>query len=185
LLQWQPMFILAVFAKVELALRLAQLVPTLPYDAAYAHAAAAVEAAQPALPAELLLAIAYIESRFDPTATSRVEGTVRRTGRYPSTTPPRALRGTLYCGPLQTYAATWTQCLAMRDLARAYGAAARELARWVRDPRVRGNVGRALLGHGCGNVGLRTGACNRYPSRVLDLMRRLAGATPTVPSATS
>lgn len=179
------MFILVVFAKVELALRLATLVPALPYDVAYAHAAAAVDSAQPSLPAELLLAIAYIESRFDATATSRIEGTVRRTGRYPSTTPPRALRGTLYCGPLQTYAATWSQCLAMRDLARAYAAAVAELARWSRDPRVRGNVGRALLGHGCGNSGLRTGSCNRYPARVFDVMRRLAGAASTRAVATS
>src|SRR5215216_4891913 len=133
------MFILAVWIKVELALRLSQLVPALPYHVAYTHADAAVEAAQPALPPELLLAIAYIESRFDATATSRVEGRVRQTGSYPSTQPPRALRGSLYCGPLQTYAASWSQCLAMREPARAYGAAARELAQWIRDPRVRGN----------------------------------------------
>lgn len=179
------MYILAVWTKVELALRLAQVVPALPYDVAYAHADAAVEAERPAVPAEVLLAIAYVESRFDATATSRVEGRVRRTGSYPSRTPPRALRGSLYCGPLQTYAASWTQCLAMRELPRAYGAAVTELAQWTRDRRVRGNLGRALLGHGCGNVGLRTGACNGYPARVLGVARRLAGAAPARTVATS
>ncbi len=175
------MSIVLFWTKLQLALQLTQAVPTITVEDAFAHADAAVEAVEAAdspLPAQLLLAIAYVESRYDPTATSRIEGDVRRTGRYPSTTPPRNLRGTLYCGPLQTYAASWQRCLAMRELANGYGAAVDELSRWSRDPRVRGNVTRALLGHGCGNHGLKTSRCNGYPARVLQFMRRLTSSTP-------
>jgi hypothetical protein len=172
------------WTKAELALRLMHAVPTIDFATAYAHASVAVDVADSTLPAELLLAMAYVESRYDPTATSRIEGSVRRTGSYPSTTPPRNLRGTLYCGPLQSFARTWDDCCAMRDLARGYAAGVDELKRWLRDSRVRGNVTRALLGHGCGNRGLATGQCNGYPNRILYLARRLARPAPPPRSVT-
>lgn len=159
----------------ELALRLQAALPAIAPEVAYAHAMAATSAATDALEPELLLAIAFVESRFDPTAVSRVEGNRRRVGPYPSTRPPRRLkpRSSLFCGPLQTYATTWEQCLAMRDLGVGYAAAVDELEQWLRDKRVRGDVGRALAGHGCGNHGVTTGRCNRYPARVLRIHRRL------------
>jgi hypothetical protein len=168
------MWITMLWSKVLLALQLLQVVPAIDFDHALDHASAAVDAAEPGAPAELLLAIAYVESRYDPTATSRIEGAVRRTGSYPSTTPPRNLRGTLYCGPLQTFAPSWKACIGMRELANGYAAGVSELKQWFHDPRVRGNVTRALLGHGCGNSGLATGECNGYPARVLGFMRRLS-----------
>jgi hypothetical protein len=167
----------------ELAMRLQAAVPSLEMDAAYAHIEAAEAAATEQVSAELLLGIAFVESRFDPTATSRVEGGVRRLGRYPSTTPPRRLdpRRGLFCGPLQTIALSWARCLAMRDLKTAYAAGASEITTWLRDRRVRGDIPRALAGHGCGNHGVRTGACNRYQSRVLGMERRFRlGTEPRV-----
>jgi hypothetical protein len=173
------------WTKLLLMSRLVQAVPTLDVEHAYAHASAALEAADRTSPAELLLAIAYVESRYDATATSRVEGTVRKTGSYPVTTAPHYLRGTLYCGPLLTCAKSWDQCVGMRVLATGYSAGVTELNKWLRDPRVRGNLTRALLGHGCGNTGLKTGQCNRYPDRVLGFMRQLARPEPRVATSRS
>lgn len=167
-------FIATLFPHLALALRLAAAVPSLAPDVAYAHAEAASAAATAEIPAELLLGIAFVESRFDTTAVSRVEGHVRRTGRWPSRIAPARLdrRASLFCGPLQTYARSWSACLAMRDLRTAYTAAVAELSQWLRDRRVHGNTTRALAGHGCGNFGVRTGQCNGYPRRVLDMTRR-------------
>src|SRR5258705_3647799 len=100
-----------VWSKLELALQIHAVVPVVTMPQAYEHAAAAVEASTAAVPADLLVSIAFIESRFDSTATSRVEGSRRKTGSYSSTTPPRGLNGTMYCGPLPTYAATSSECL--------------------------------------------------------------------------
>jgi len=153
---------------------------------AYAHVEAAEAAATDEIASELLLGIAFVESRYDATAVSRVEGRVRKTGRYPSTTPPAQLnrRASLYCGPLQTYAPSWSMCMGMRNLKVAYAAAAAELAVWMRDRRVRGSVTRALAGHGCGNFGVSTGACNGYPQRVLTMQRKLRFAPSSPHSAT-
>jgi len=170
--------VVATWTKVLLALRLASLVPTLPFAAAYTDASAAVEAATPAVPADVLVSIAFIESRFDPTATSRIEGNHRRTGSYPSSEPPRHVRGPLYCGELQTAAETWPQCLALRERSAGYAAGARELTRWLRDRRVHGDLALALAGHGCGNAGVSSRRCNGYPSRVFAVRRQLARTRP-------
>jgi hypothetical protein len=163
-----------------LALRLASTHPQLPAEDALAHARAATIAATPQISAELLLAMAFVESRFNPVALSHVEGTKRRVTRHPSTEPPRRWRrGTsLYCGPLQTYAGTWDDCLKARELDVGYGNGAKEIASWLRDRRVRGDITRALAGYGCGNRGVKTGKCNRYPGRVLYQARRLAPKQP-------
>ena len=162
----------------ELAMRLHAAMPALDLPTAYAHVEAATAAATEEVTAELLLGIAFVESRFDPTATSRVEGTTRRTGRYPFTAMPAALdrRAALFCGPLQTIATSWSSCLTMRNLKVAYATGASELTQWLRDRRVRGDVTRALAGHGCGNQGVLTGGCNGYPTRVLWMERKLRTA---------
>lgn len=164
-----------VIQHLELALRLNVAVPYLPPEVAYAHVQAASAAATEDVTPELLLGIAFVESRFDPTAVSRVEGRTRKTGPYPSTTAPASLdrRASLYCGPLQTFAPSWSACMAMRDLATAYAAGAAELRQWLHDRRVHGSTMRALAGHGCGNYGVLTGRCNGYPERVLSIARQL------------
>lgn len=164
----------------SLAMRLQAAQPDLSLWDAYDHVSAAVDASTADIQPELLLAIAFVESRFDVTATSRVEGKRRRTGRYASTTPPANLdaKKSLFCGPLQTFASSWTECMAMRDPHAAYAAGADELEQWLRDRRVRGDITRALAGHGCGNHGVRTGKCNFYPQRVLWQERRFALGLP-------
>ena len=163
-----------------LALRLTATYPALEPADALAHARAAIHAAAASddISPELLLGIAYIESRFDPVALSRIEGNERVGGRWPYDVPPRRLRkGTsMFCGVLQTRAMTWSKCLAQRDLRRAYTTAVHELDTWLHDRRVRGDITRALAGYACGNKGVRTGKCNRYPGRVLWQARRLERA---------
>ena len=85
----------------------------------------------------------------------------------------------MFCGPLQTRAITWDECLAQRDLHTAYKAAAKELEAWLDDKHVRGNVSRALAGFGCGTQGATTGTCsNAFEARVLGYARRIeAGRT--------
>jgi hypothetical protein len=160
----------------ELALRLHAAAPWLEAQAVNAHVEAAEAAATDQIPSELLLGIAFVESRYDATAVSRVERQSRKTGHYPSTTAPAQLdlRASLFCGPLQTYAASWSACMGMRNLKVAYAAGAAEIDRWLRDRRVRGSVARALAGHGCGNRGVLTGACNGYPGRVMAMERQLS-----------
>ena len=167
--------LIIVLRHLELTIRLHAAAPWMDVQTAYAHVEAAEEAATDQVTSELLLGVAFVESRFDTTAVSRVEGATRKTGRYPSTAPPAALnrRASLFCGPLQTYAPSWSACMGMRNLKVAYATAAAELDHWMRDRRVRGNVTRALAGHGCGNFGVRTGACNGYPRRVLTMQRQL------------
>jgi len=164
-----------VLRHLELALRLQAAVPWLPPESAYDHAVAASRAESAQLPAELLLGIAFVESRFDPTAVSRVEGRTRKTGSYRTTAAPAQLdpRASLFCGPLQTYAGSWSACIRLRDLSAAYAAGASEIQQWLHDPRVHGSTVRALSGHGCGNYGVISGRCNGYPERVLDMTRRL------------
>jgi hypothetical protein len=141
------------------------------------HAQAATAAATEQVSAELLIAVAFVESRFDPHWVSRVENGKRVYSKHPALTPPKRLtKGTsLYCGALQTRALSWEECLAQRDVRLAYLKGAAELASWLRDRRVRGDVTRALAGYGCGNNGVRTGKCNRYPGRVLWQARRFGG----------
>ena len=177
------MALLTMLRAVGLAMRLQAAQPELSFWDAYENASAAVEASTPDVQPELLLAIAFVESRFDVTATSRVEGRKRRTGHYAGTTPPSNLntKMSMYCGPLQTFAGSWSECMAMRDPHVAYAAGADELETWLRDKRVRGDITRALAGHGCGNHGVTTGKCNRYPQRVLWQERRFAaGLAPAV-----
>jgi hypothetical protein len=159
-----------------LALRLYAQTSLGPTDA-LAHAHAATVAATDELPAELLLAVALVESRFDPHWVSRVEGRKRKYSKYLATTPPKRLNKhkSLYCGVMQTRAKTWDACLAQRDLVVAYRAGAAELTSWLHDKRVRGDITRALAGYGCGNHGVRTGKCNRYQGRVLYQASRLGG----------
>jgi len=156
-----------------------------PVDA-IANVHAATVASTDEVSPELLLAVALVESRFDPLWVSRVEGRKRKYGRYIATSPPKRLDATksLYCGVLQTRAKSWDACLAERDLVVAYRAGAAELTSWLHDKRVRGDLTRALAGYGCGNYGVRTGKCNRYPGRVLFQMCRFGGQRISVQART-
>ena len=156
-------------------MRLMSTHPQLDAGEALAHARAAEVAQTPQVSAELLLAMAFVESRFNPFALSHVEGHKRKVSRYRADHAPKRWRkGTsLYCGPLQTFAGTWQDCMKQRELSVAYAAGAKEITAWLRDRRVRGDITRALAGYGCGNRGVKTGKCNRYQGRVLYQARRL------------
>lgn len=142
---------------------------TLTEDRADQIVAATVKAAGKLDPT-LLLAQQFIESRFDPSTTSRLIGGTRRTGPWASTDAPRGWAGNLYCGMAQTQATTWSRCLALRDPQVAAAAQAEELRAWL--AMAHGDVKRALGGYGCGMAGLDNG-CRGYAARVLGLAQRI------------
>lgn len=129
-----------------------QMAPRLDVATAKLH----LEAAQMVGEPELFLAIAYIETRFDPTRVSEV-------------------RGRRFCGVAQTSAGSDRfTCLVMRDLVVGYAASAIMLRRWLRV--THGDLAAALRGYGCGFRGIESG-CRRYDERVLSIRRRLRSAS--------
>lgn len=133
--------------------------------------AEAVEAAGTDLDPFVLLAQAYVESRFDPSATSRLIAGKRRVGPWRSSQAPTGWSGNLYCGIAQTAASTWAACLTLRGSRAAFTAQAHELRTWIK--RTDGDLLRAIAGFGCGNSGVTRGSCRGYPQRILALARRL------------
>jgi hypothetical protein len=130
-----------------------QLAPHLDGAEAKLHLEAALTAAGPGVEPELLLAMAYVETRFTPTAISSV-------------------RGKRFCGPLQTNAhGDRFDCLVMSDLVVGYAVGAIELRKWLKV--TRGDLAAALRGYGCGFYGVEN-ECRRYDVRVLAIRARLA-----------
>lgn len=127
---------------------------------AAAHAAAAMAAEGPGLPAEELLAIAYVESRYQNDSTSRIERGRRVTGAWPST--KQAGGGPWFCGALQAEAWTWADCLALREPFAGYRIGVRELRQW--SSMCGGEVDCILAGHAYGMRGLTERGT--YPGRV-------------------
>ncbi len=84
---------------------------------------AAQAAATPDIPAEVLLALAFRESHFDP-----LSGPV---GHWPAApgSPPR--RRHYICGVTQATFATWSACVAARDPIVGYAAGAAQIQRWA------------------------------------------------------
>jgi hypothetical protein len=154
--------------------------PSLDLDRVRTYAMAATNAAHAhGLAPELLLGQAFVESRFDPMATSRVVGDKRVTGSWPSIMP--AGTGPRFCGPLQTAAdQSWLLCLAMRVPVIGYWIGAVELRAWLRV--THGDLRAALGGYGCGGAGVADpDSCGvhkdgdiPYPDRVLAWARRIA-----------
>lgn len=157
-----------------LAARVLAIAPYLRPEVAYQHAALAIEVSGSDVSAELVLTIAWKESRYVPHAVSRVENGERTGGGWPFTTP--AGGGPRYCGVMQTWAGhSWPRCLALRDLRMAYQLGAKMLRDWVKDQR--GDLVRALNGYACGYVGPPTG-CRGYAVVVLALARQHFRWTP-------
>jgi hypothetical protein len=113
--------------------------------------AAALEAETPEFPAELLLAIAWGESRFDSTV---------HTGRA--------------CGIMQTIARRPGDCATWREPRAAFAAGVAELTEWAHDRRTGGNVRLVLLAQACGNAAF-DGTCRktRWPGWVLGRAEQL------------
>lgn len=112
--------------------------------------AAALTAETPEFPAELLIAIAWGESRFEPGA---------HTGRA--------------CGPMQTIARTG-DCERWRDPFAGFQAGVDELTQWSRDRRTHHELRLILGAYACGNS-IFDGTCTktRWPSWVLARAKRL------------
>lgn len=165
------------------------LASNVPADTAREH----VEAAQAAaiehdIPVEILLGIAYVESRYDPRALSRKEcetadpeSCVRKTGVWPKATKPPKAKPSWFCGPMQTGGyVTWDECQKMRtDVAYAYGVGAEHLRAWLDDKRCAklGDDDRlhcALAGYNGGNQALATFKTSRYANWVITLSTRIA-----------
>lgn len=157
-----------------LVLKLAEYSPP---EGADAHVAAAIAASTPHAPAELLLAMAWVESRFDATATSFVRADGKRGGGRVKLERD-AGRGPRFCGVMQVQAGKkWEDCLAARPLQVGYARGAHEISSWLKA--TRGDVAAALRGYGCGWYGVRN-ECRRYDRRVLHVARSL-GWSPPVP----
>lgn len=154
----------------------------LPMDKARIHVEAAQRAAaEYKLPAELLLGIALVESRFDERALSRLEcdgdDCKRKTGVWPRATRPPKARPSWFCGPMQTGGnVSWAECQKMRtDVDYGYRVGAKELTIWMDDKTCRGlpdgdRLRCALAGYNGGYAGAANYKRLKYVSWVL-LMR--------------
>lgn len=171
-----------------LVVALVAMVSGLPVDQARAHVEAAVAAADAHdLAPELLLGIAYVESRYDPRALSRLEcessdkaSCVRKTGVWPRPTRPPNARPSWYCGPMQSGGyVPWRDCQRMRtDLMYGYTTGARELTIWLHDRRCArldadDQLLCALAGYNGGNAAVVTYKTSRYAHWVLRQRARI------------
>jgi hypothetical protein len=144
----------------------------------------------------LLLAVAYIESRFDGSSVSRLvcdaeQNCSRKTGRVAGSAKPKNARGPYFCGALQVKAgSSWAKCRSFAsDLTATYAKAVEEFVDWWgycqryrrdEDKRLRC----ALLGHGGGwnliEAGMARGSSTKgsagYPNRCLLHARKIRRA---------
>ena len=132
-------------------LRRAQALSDVRADDARAAVIAALAVETSDVPAELLIAIAWGESRF-------IGATV--TGRA--------------CGVMQTIARSRRECELLAVPIVGFAAGAAELRTWLADRRVRGDLRLALLAMACGNSAF-SGGClkGRWPAWVLARARKL------------
>ena len=156
-------------------------------ETAMAHAKAAQGAADATgLPATLLLAVSYAETRYEPLSLSRVQcsrGKCRRvTGIWTGSIAPLGSRGPYFCGPLQSEdTMDWQTCQRVRvDLAAGYLDGAREILEWERAAPCRRldadkRIECGLAGFNAGWRGAREGT-NSYARTVLRTAARLRRA---------
>lgn len=161
---------------------LVAMVTNLPAERARVHVDAAMTAAaEHQLPVELLLGIAYVESRYDSRALSRKEcetddpdSCTRKTGIWPKATRPPKARPSWFCGAMQTGGyVPWAECQKMRtDVAYAYQIGAQHLQAWLDDKRCArladdARLRCALAGYNGGNAGVAAYKNSKYARWVL------------------
>lgn len=158
---------------------LVAMVTGLSADQARANADAAMAAATDRVPVELLLGMAYVESRYNPKALSRIEcapddpeSCARKTGVWLKATRPPQARPSWFCGPLQTGGwVSWDECQKMRtDVAYAYRIGVRELTAWLDDKRCARldddvRLRCALTGYNGGNAAVAAHRESAYQSK--------------------
>lgn len=130
--------------------------PAMSREDAAAQAAAIQRAAiEHHVDAELLLAMAWTETRFDPMQVSRA-------------------KGSWFCGVLQVQASNKKGCDELANVERSYFEGAAHLRLWMRY--AKGDTAAALRGYGCGfepNTKRPRDACRSYDTRVLSLAKKL------------
>lgn len=136
-------------------------------ETALIHAAAAKLAETSSISAELLLSLAFVESRYQSSSTSRVENGVRKVG-IPKWGYPRSnISGPYFCGVTQVMAGmSWGKCLELRDILVAYKTAVTELELWLKSPYCNKSLQCALWGYGGGHPAIKA-RTSTYPARVL------------------
>lgn len=129
---------------------------------------------------EILLGIAYVESRYFSEVVSRMECTAedchRMGGFWRSRYKPTNFSGPYYCGALQVGGhVSWGRCQGLiSDLRENYLTAARHLQAWLDQPICHGNLRCALLGNAGGFPMIKRNR-STYPqrcTRVAHLIRR-------------
>lgn len=162
----------------------------LPWHDRLAHAYAASVAETDEVPAEVLLSVAWHESRYRGDGVSRLEcdgGRCRRVAsRWPGRFPTR-FRGPYFCGPTQLRRDTEAACRAV-TLGQAYGGTVAHLSDWRRLCRRVGARDRwacALAGYGGGWRPAWDPSRSTYDDRVRSLAARLRSTvgskSPTCP----
>lgn len=148
------------------------------------HVEAAMAAAEAYdFPVELILAQAYIESRYQPTTLSRMQcrgsSCERKAGQWLYREPPPGARPSYYCGVMQVGGwIPWEDCVAlMEDVPANYMEGAAELRRWTKSKLCQPYKGEerlrcALRGYGGGNAAT-SNLEMKYPSNVLNTAARL------------
>ncbi len=140
------------------------------HETALLHVFAATAASDDEVSPELLLGMAYIESRYTPDATSRIEGSTRITGVPRWSSPPSDTHGPYFCGVTQADARfSWERCTELRNIFVAYATTTKELKLWLHHPLCRASdepMRCALWGYGGGKPAIES-KTSTYPSRVL------------------
>lgn len=173
---------------------LLSLEPQLTEDTAREHVYAADKAAEETgFSTELLLAIAYVESRYDGRSLSwrscaKRAVCTRKVGRWFLPSAPPASRPSWYCGAMQVGGhVPWPVCVQlMQDTQANYLEGARELRRWhknvrypkgrpcaITSPGSRSRLTCALLAYNGGYPAFVTRTTGWYSERVLTVMQRI------------
>jgi len=147
------------------------------------HVVAAQAASdQTGVPVDLLLGMAYVESRYNPLSLSRIEckrKVCRRvTGIWTKSEHPPGARPSWFCGVMQVGGyVPWERCLELRDLKANYLEGAQHLSKWKRTSpcsRRRGdeNLVCALQGYGGGWRAIEVNA-TRYAYHVIGVQHHI------------
>ncbi len=131
----------------------------------YRQSAAALEASTPELPANVLLGMAWVESRYSADAVSRIENGKRVVGIPKWKIPPKGTHS-FFCGVTQASAGnSWKKCRELKDVSMSYRTAVWELNKWL-SPRIcNHNLICALTGYNGGFPALKIGT--KYAATVL------------------
>lgn len=134
-------------------------------EGSYEQARAALEASNKEISAEILLAMAFFESRYSINAVSRIENGVRKTGIPVWRIPPVNTRS-FFCGVTQASAGdSWVKCQKFHNVELAYRTTVFELIQWL-SPRICNHDLRcALTGYNGGFPAIKSG--NNYASSII------------------